>query len=65
MFESVFRGRILPFDFDAAYHYPTAHQQRKSVGKTIAVMDAELAAICQSNNATLATRNTKVLPIPP
>jgi predicted nucleic acid-binding protein len=59
MFNSVFKNKILPFDYDAAYHYPLAHQHRKAVGKTMTVMDAELAAICKSNNAILATRNTR------
>jgi predicted nucleic acid-binding protein len=59
MFNSVFRDKILSFDYDAAHHYPIAHQHRKAVGKTMTVMDAELAAICKSNNAALATRNTK------
>jgi predicted nucleic acid-binding protein len=59
MFDSVFRDRILPFDYDAACYYPMAHQHRKAVGKTMTVMDAELAAICSSNNAALATRNIR------
>jgi predicted nucleic acid-binding protein len=59
MFNSVFRSRILSFDYDAACHYPVVHQYRKAAGKTMTVMDAELAAICKSNNAALATRNTK------
>jgi predicted nucleic acid-binding protein len=59
MFNSVFRNRILSFDYDAACHYPIAHQHRKAVGKTMTVMDAELAAICRSNNAALATRNIR------
>jgi predicted nucleic acid-binding protein len=58
MFNSVFRDRILSFDYDAAYHYPIVHQHKKAAGKTMTVMDAELAAICKSNNAALATRNT-------
>ncbi|MDR1015509.1 MAG: type II toxin-antitoxin system VapC family toxin [Coriobacteriales bacterium] len=58
MFNTVFKDRILPFDCDAAYRYPVIHQHRKAVGKTMTVMDAELAAICTSNDATLATRNT-------
>jgi predicted nucleic acid-binding protein len=59
MFSSVFGSRVLAFDYDAAYHYSVVHQHRRATGKTMTVIDAELAAICKSNNATLATRNTK------
>ncbi|MDR3136353.1 MAG: type II toxin-antitoxin system VapC family toxin [Coriobacteriales bacterium] len=59
LFGDIFKDKIVPFDSDAAHHYPAVHQSRRALGKSVTVMDAELAAICISNNAILATRNTK------
>ena len=54
----VFHGRILPFDVDAALAYGLICAERGALGRTIAPIDAMIAAIARSNNATLATRNT-------
>jgi predicted nucleic acid-binding protein len=59
MFATVFADKIMPFDHRAARHYAWVHARRKAAGKTISVIDAELAAICKSAAATLATRNTR------
>jgi predicted nucleic acid-binding protein len=57
MFED-FAGRILPFDTDAARHYSHIAAYRRALGRPIAVVDAQIAAIVRSNGAVLATRNT-------
>jgi predicted nucleic acid-binding protein len=52
-----FEGRILPFDTQAAEVYGELVAKLESDGRTIDVIDAMIAAIAQSNAATLATRN--------
>jgi predicted nucleic acid-binding protein len=59
MFSAVFADRIVSFDYDAACYYAMIHALRNDAGKTITVMDAEIASICKSNSAALATRNTR------
>lgn len=54
-----FRGRIEPFDAAAAAHYGTVVAEREQAGRRINFPDAQIAAICRSLGATLATRNTK------
>jgi toxin FitB len=53
----VFEGRILPFDAPAAEAYGELVAELESEGNPITVIDAMIAAIAQSNAATLATRN--------
>jgi toxin FitB len=52
-------GRAQPFDYAAAWHYATIVTDRVAAGRPISVSDAQIAAICRSLDATLATRNTK------
>src|SRR4051812_7427455 len=52
-----FAGRILPFDQNAAHEFARLFQRRKILGRPIAIMDALIAAIARSNDATLATRD--------
>jgi predicted nucleic acid-binding protein len=54
-----FPGRILPFDDEAATHYAHIVVERERRGLSISMADAQIAAICRSNSADLATRNTK------
>jgi predicted nucleic acid-binding protein len=54
-----FRGRVLSFDEPAASHYAEIVADCERLGRTIGFADAEIAAICRSANATLATRNTR------
>jgi predicted nucleic acid-binding protein len=61
MFATVFAGKIVPFDYDATRRYAWAHTNCKAAGKTVSVIDAELAAICKGTASTLATRNTEGL----
>jgi len=57
--ESGFAGRILPFALEAAHLYGRLKAERQKAGFTLETKDAMIAAICLSNGATLATRNTK------
>ncbi|WP_250285594.1 type II toxin-antitoxin system VapC family toxin [Frankia sp. CiP1_Cm_nod2] len=57
--EAGFTGRVLPFDDDAAAHYADIVVGRERQGLSIVMADAQIAAICRSRSAGLATRNTK------
>lgn len=52
-------GRAYPFDYAAAVQYASIVSDRVAAGRPISVSDAQIAAICRSRGATLATRNTK------
>src|SRR5436309_5479396 len=49
MFAEDFRGRILPFDQRAAGHYADILATRRSVGRRIGPIDAQIAAIARAN----------------
>ena len=53
-----FHGRVLAFDELAASRYAEIVAQRERLGRPIGVADAQIAAICRSVGAALATRNT-------
>lgn len=53
-----FQDVILPFDVRAAHRYAAIVADRESSGQPIATADAQIAAVCASRNAGLATRNT-------
>lgn len=52
-----FRGRILPFDEDAARAFAKIVARRDSLGRPISQFDGMIAAIASSRHAALATRN--------
>jgi predicted nucleic acid-binding protein len=52
-----FRGRILPFDADAAREYPKIVAGREAIGRPMSQFDAVIAAVCRSRSASIATRN--------
>jgi len=54
-----FRSRVEPFDVLAAEQYAIVVSERDRRGRPITSADAQIAGICRSRNATLATRNTK------
>jgi predicted nucleic acid-binding protein len=54
-----FRGRIWSFDASAAQEYADLVAARFRLGRPISVQDAQIAAICRSRGAVLATRNVK------
>lgn len=53
-----FEEVILPFDARAARKYAEIVAGRERTGRPITAADAQIAAICSSRRATLATRNT-------
>lgn len=58
MFAADFSGRILPFDSDAARLFPQIAAARRTLGRPIKQLDAQIAAIARSRAAAIATRNT-------
>jgi len=58
MFTHVLAGRILAFDDQAARAFARIASGRRSKGRPIAEMDAQIAAIAHVHGAALATRNT-------
>jgi toxin FitB len=53
-----FQGRVLSFDEFAARRYADIVTARERLGKPIRMADAQIAAICRTIDARLATRNT-------
>ena len=51
--------KVLPFDARAALRYATLMADRGRAGQPMAGFDAQIAAICLSYSAALATRNLK------
>jgi len=56
---AAFPRQILPFDLAAAHVYADIVCGREGLGNPIDGFDAQIAAICRSQVATLATRNTR------
>ena len=56
---AAFPRQVLPFDLAAANAYADVVTVRESLGNPIDGFDAQIAAICRSQAAALATRNTK------
>ena len=54
-----FAGKILALDANAAALSGRIRAKREASGHAITLQDAQIAAICLSHGATLATRNTK------
>lgn len=54
-----FAGRVLPFDLIAAAHFADIVARRDRAGRPISAADAQIAAICRSHGAALATRNER------
>jgi len=56
---AAFPRQVLPFDLAAAGAYADVVAGRERQGNPIDGFDAQIAAICRSQAATLATRNAK------
>src|SRR5215218_8307264 len=54
-----FADRVLPFDAAAAGHYAELVAERERQGRPVSVSDGQIAAICRSHRAALATRNVR------
>lgn len=59
MFSEDFRGRVLSFDERAADHNASIATDCARAGRSIEVMDAQIAAIARANGMSLATRNVR------
>jgi len=57
LLEEDFRDQILPFDVRAAAHYADIVAARDRAAQPISMADAQIAAICRTWSAGLATRN--------
>ena len=57
MFSEDFRGKVFPFNSDAAQAFAKISAGRHSHGRPISQFDAQIAAIAQTLGAELATRN--------
>lgn len=57
--EQDFVNRVLPFDLASAHNYSELLSMRQAIGKPIAALDAQIAAVCIQHGATLITRNQK------
>ena len=51
--------RILPFDSAASREYAEIAADRRRSGRPIGAADCQIAAICRSRGAVLATRNVR------
>ena len=56
---AAFPRQVLPFDLAAAIAYADVVASREAGGNPISGFDGQIAAICRSQVATLATRNIK------
>lgn len=54
-----FADAVLAFDEPASEAYAAVVADRRRLGRPISVSDAQIAAICLSRDATLATRNVR------
>jgi predicted nucleic acid-binding protein len=57
--EEEFSGRVLAFDGSAAEHYADIVAERERSGRPESSADAQIAAICRTHGAHLATRNVR------
>ena len=57
IFGEDFADRVLPFDSDAARAFALIAASRRALGRPIAQLDAQIAAIARSRSGTLATRD--------
>lgn len=56
-FNQEFLNQILLFDSQAAEHFATIAADRRRQGNPISQFDAQIAAICRTHQAAIATRN--------
>jgi predicted nucleic acid-binding protein len=54
----LFEGRVLPFDTDAARHYPELAMKARSSGRGFPTPDGYIAAIAASRGFMVASRDT-------
>ena len=59
MFTEDFNNRILAFDEKSAISFAEIVSRRRKKGQPISQAEGQIASICDSNSAILATRNVK------
>ena len=59
VFARLFGGSILPFDAPAAGAYSRLAAAHRRTGRTVGILDLQIAAIARAHDATLASRNTR------
>lgn len=57
LFTEILEGHVLPFDRAAASAYAAISTERRRIGRPIATLDAQIAAIARAHGAAVATRN--------
>ena len=57
LFSELFEGHVLTFDRAAASAYAIISAERRRLGRSIATLDAQIAAIARAHGASVATRN--------
>jgi predicted nucleic acid-binding protein len=58
-FENSFASRVFAFNSHAARHYADIVCSRRAIGKPIATLDAQIAAIARERGMAVATRNVR------
>ena len=58
-FGSLFGGRVLPFDSEAARAFAEIAAARRAAGRPVSQADGQIAAIARSRRMALATRNVR------
>ena len=58
-FGSLFAGKVLPFDSDAARTYAVIAAARLVLGRPVSQADCQIAAIVRSRGMAVATRNIR------
>lgn len=58
-FGSLFAGRVLPFDSDAARAYAEIAAVRRVLGRPVSLADGQIAAMARSRRMAVATRNIR------
>jgi hypothetical protein len=58
LFDVDLSGRVIAFDGDAAVVYAEIAAHRRSLGRPISQLDAQIASIARSRGSAVATRNT-------
>ena len=56
---SLFAGRVLPFDSEAARAYAEIAASCRAAGRPVSQADCQIAAIARSQGMTVATRNVR------
>ena len=59
MLEEDLAGRIVPFDEDAARAAGRISAERRRLGRTVEIRDAQIAGIAAARRAAIATRNVR------